>query len=381
MYVTRRLSEYQKNPLELKQPPPEGPNSGVLVIQDEESRPISCFGLCYGRELKGLPFPQNAKLAVILHDVGEDSYRDPVLFIPVLDQPLSSNCYHVIIRRGKHSGESSTSAKEEDRVPRCFCFSYVPEAKPEQVDPYNIYQQFKIQQRKSYCYSASSLAPDGVPPRFLKRKNWRVGYSTSQDFGLIDDAKGINNMLRSKLPGDLNTSIVVGKWYVPFIFVKERDAKVQIKRSTYYSMTLRQSWEEVYSCGKVDYNEEHGEVEVDVEVESELVKLEGQVIQKETRGVDENGVAWFEIAGKKIGLRSMIVEKMKSEEERFGWSKETDDIKSSIKRSDRFEGNAMLWQSYKCYVLVETFELKRMDGSLVLTYEFRHVDKLKTNWD
>lgn len=47
-------------------------------------------------------------------------------------------------------------------------------------------------------------------------------------------------------------------------------------------MTLRQSWEEVYSCSNVDYNEEHGEVEVDVEVESELVKLEGQVIRKET---------------------------------------------------------------------------------------------------
>lgn len=97
--------------------------------------------------------------------------------------------------------------------------------------------------------------------------------------------------------------------------------------------------------------------------------------------MDENGVVWFEITGKKIGLRSMVVEKMKWEEERFGWSKETDDIKSSIKRSERFEGNAMLWQSYKCYVLVETFELKRMDGNLVLTYEFRHADKLKSKWD
>ena len=111
------------------------------------------------------------------------------------------------------------------------------------------------------------------------------------------------------------------------------------------------------------------------------MKLEGQVIGKETRGVDENGVVWFEIAGKKIGLRSMVVERMKWEEERFGWSKETDDIKSRIKRSEIFDGNAMLWQSYKCYVLVESFELKRMDGSLVLTFEFRHVDKLKSKWD
>ncbi|CAN6901983.1 unnamed protein product [Brassica oleracea] len=380
MYVTRRLSEYQRNPLELEQRPSEGPNSGVLVIQDEESRPLSCFGLCYGQDLKGLPFPQNAKLTVSYSD-GDDSYHDPVLFIPVLDQPLSSNCYYVIIRRGKHSGEASASAKEEDRVPCCFCFNYVPEAKPRQADPYDIYQQFEIHQRKSYYYSATSVSPDGVPPWFLKRKNWRVGYSTSQDFGLIDDAKGINTMRRSKLPGDFNTSVVVGKWYVPFIFVKERDAKAQIKISTYYSMTLRQSWEEVYSCWKVDYNEQDREVVVDVEVESELVKLEGQVIGKETRGVDENGVVWFEIAGRKIGLRSMVVERMKWEEERFGWSKETDDIKSRIKRSEIFDGNAMLWQSYKCYVLVESFELKRMDGSLVLTFEFRHVDKLKSKWD
>ena len=142
--------------------------------------------------------------------------------------------------------EASASAKEEDRVPCCVCFNYVPEAKPRQADPYDIYQQFEIHQRKSYYYSATSVSPDGVPPWFLKRKNWRVGYSTSQDFGLIDDAKGINTMRRSKLPGDFNTSVVVGKWYVPFIFVKERDAKAQIKRSTYYSMTLRQSWEEVY---------------------------------------------------------------------------------------------------------------------------------------
>ncbi|KAJ0253357.1 hypothetical protein HA466_0110550 [Hirschfeldia incana] len=308
MYVTRRLSGYQRNPLELEQQPPEGPNSGILVIQDEESRPLSCFGLCYCQDLKGLPFPQNAKLTVSYSD-GDDFFHDPVLFIPVPDQPLSSNCYYVIRRRGKHSGEASASAKEEDRIPCCFCFNYVPEAKPQQADPYDIYQQFEIHQRKSYYYSATSVAPDG----------------------------GINTILRSKLPSDLNTSIVVGKWYVPFIFVKERDAKAQIKRSTYYSMTLRQIWEEVYSCRKVDYKEEHGEVVVDVEIESELVKLEGQVIGKETRGVDENGVVWFETAGNKIGLRSMVVEKMKWEEERFGWAKETDDIKSSIKRSERFE--------------------------------------------
>lgn len=107
MYVTRRLSEYQRNRSELKQPLPEGPNSGVLIIQDEESKPTCCFGSCYGSELKGLPFPQNAELSVIYskgNGQSKHTVYDPVLFIPVPGQPLSLNRYYIIKRRGKHSG-------------------------------------------------------------------------------------------------------------------------------------------------------------------------------------------------------------------------------------------------------------------------------------
>jgi len=64
MYVTKRLSEYQKNPSELTSLPTEGPNSGVLVIQDEESRTPCCFGKCFDWKLHGLPFPQNTKVTV-----------------------------------------------------------------------------------------------------------------------------------------------------------------------------------------------------------------------------------------------------------------------------------------------------------------------------
>ena len=107
MYVTRHLSEYQKNTSNLTQSLPEGPNSGVLVIQDEESKPTCCFGSCYDGELKGLPFPQNAELAVIYSKGNGQSKHTvsyPVLFIPVPGQPLSLNRYYVIKRRGKHSG-------------------------------------------------------------------------------------------------------------------------------------------------------------------------------------------------------------------------------------------------------------------------------------
>lgn len=375
MYVTRRLSEYQRNRSEL----PESPNSGVLIIQDEESRPTCCFGSCYRATLKGLPFPQNANLIVSESRIFLNqtiTYIDPVVFIPVLDQPLSSNRYYVIKRGGKHSGKASANAKEEDRVPCCFCFSYVPEAKPQEADPNDIYQQFQIHQKRSSSryYTATSVAPNGKPPEFLKRKYWNAEYSTSEDFGLKDDAKGIYTEIRSELPSDFNTSVVVGKWYVPFIFVKEGNAKDQLKSSAYYSMILLQRWEEVYSCENA-YNENR-EVVVDVEVEPEVVKLEGQEIGKNTKRVDENGVFWFAVAEKRIGLRSVVMERMKWEEERFGWKIEPQ--RAVVKKSERFNGGGSNWKSYRCYVLVESFELRRKDKSLVLTFEFKHVDKLRT---
>ncbi|CAH2037922.1 unnamed protein product [Thlaspi arvense] len=111
MYVTRSLSEYQRN-----RKAPDGRNSGVLIIQDEESTyslgsvfcSCCCLGLsCYDIRLKSLPFPQNVKLTVnysITVNNVTTAYRDPVVFIPVLDQKLSSNRYYAITRSGKHSG-------------------------------------------------------------------------------------------------------------------------------------------------------------------------------------------------------------------------------------------------------------------------------------
>ncbi|KAL1202373.1 hypothetical protein V5N11_008978 [Cardamine amara subsp. amara] len=381
MYVTRLLSEYQRNPSELTQPPPEGPNSGILVIQDQHSqkRPC-CFSLCsiVDSYVNGLPLPQNLKLAARFDIGGDDSSRDPVMFIPVLDKPLSSNHYYAIKRGGKHSGEASVSGKEEDRVTHCFGFSYVPEAKPKQLDPYDTYQQFMIHQKKpsSRYYYATSVAPDGVPPWFFKKKEWTVEYSRFQDFELRDDAKGLNTKLRSELPGLVGMSVVVGKWYVPFIFVKERDVKDQIKRSVYYSLTLEQRWEEVFSYE--NEKSENYDVVVDVEVETEVAKLEGEEI---SNGVEANGFVWFGVGDKKIGLGSVVVERMKWEEERFGWTSKGDKERAiAVRRLEKSEDDSF-WKSYHCYVLKERFVLKTMDESLVLTYEFTHVDKLKSKWD
>lgn len=234
-----------------------------------------------------------------------------------------------------------------------------------------------IHQKKpsSRYYHATSVAPDGVPPWFLQKKEWTVDYSRFQDFELRDDAKGLNKELRSELPG-LGMSIEVGKWYVPFMFVNERDVKDQFKRSMYYSLTLEQRWEEIFSYENEE--SENYDVVVDVEVETEVVKLEGKEIE---RGVEANGFVWFGVGDKKIGLGSVVVERMKWEEERFGWTcKGYQERAMSVRRLEKSE-DGCFWKSYHCYVLIESFVLKRMDDCLVLTYEFTHVDKLKSKWD
>ncbi|KAF5764041.1 hypothetical protein HanRHA438_Chr15g0699681 [Helianthus annuus] len=106
MYVTRSLSHYKTSPEALYHPP-EGPNSGYLVIQDEESERHTFFGLFKDRYLVGLPFPQNKTLTTRYSSgVGQNQHTsfDEVVFIPVLNQPLSSNRYYAIKLHGSHKG-------------------------------------------------------------------------------------------------------------------------------------------------------------------------------------------------------------------------------------------------------------------------------------
>ncbi|KAF7123062.1 hypothetical protein RHSIM_Rhsim12G0079600 [Rhododendron simsii] len=103
MYVTRRLSQYQRSP-GLLSLPPEGPNSGYLVIQDEESETTNFLGF-KKRHLKDLPFPQNKNLIV---EYSDDS-DGPLYLIPVLNHPLSSNRYYAIKASGSRKGLMDSS--------------------------------------------------------------------------------------------------------------------------------------------------------------------------------------------------------------------------------------------------------------------------------
>ncbi|XWS23021.1 hypothetical protein CRYUN_Cryun29cG0085400 [Craigia yunnanensis] len=388
MYVTRPLSMYKQFPSALASPPPEGPSSGILVILDEEAEPTCCFGLCKSHELNSLPFPQNKKIELrYTSGVGQHRtvHRNAVAFIPVLDQPLSSNRYYALKPRGSHKGEAFKSSTEEDAVTCCFCKCF-PDIEPQPADHHDIYQQFEICPRSRGGFVAKSVVPDGVPPEFLRRKGWRASYSTRRNF-ILGEAPGIDTALRARLPefnfplsNNSSEPVVVGKWYCPFIFIKDGKPNDQMDKSMYYEMTLEQRWEQIFACDN-SYNEDNVAA-VDVTIEREVFRVDGMEVSQDEREMLD-GVMWFRSSSRvggevAVGLSLAIFERMKWEQERFGWTG-GNERQERIKRVEEF-GRSGVWNKFGCYVLVERFVLRRMDGSLVLTYDFKHTHQIRSKW-
>ncbi|OIW16754.1 hypothetical protein TanjilG_06935 [Lupinus angustifolius] len=399
MYVTRPFSLYKKSPEALSLFPPEGPNSGILVIQDVmDMEPISCFGLGQYHEVKELPFPQNMNLELFYRSgisINRATHYHHVAFVPVLNQPLSSNKYYVIQQNGKHKGEAYINSKEEDLSTFDF-YNSVCDESLHQLDISNTYQEFEIYPRRSKVtlrggFSAKSVALDGYPPRFLSTR-WKLSASASDDSSIIGEALGVNDALRARKPKLNSTlankrsseSVSVGKWYCPFMFIKERTHKTlkeEMRKSMFYEMTLEQKWEEIYSCenGMIGNNT----VNVDAVVQKEKVVVAGWEAMIDEMDVAE-GLLWFNSfsnVGEKnsVGLSTAIFERMKWEQERVGWI-EGKEKQIRVKKVEVFEGTNG-WKNFVCYVLVETFVLKRLDGSFVLSYAFKHHHHLTSKWE
>ncbi|XP_015894258.3 uncharacterized protein LOC107428267 [Ziziphus jujuba] len=397
MYVTRPLSVYRKSPALLSEPPPEGPNSGILVIQDEEAMPRKCFGLCETEKLRELPIPQNKSLE-LYYAQGiywmRSLHFNNVFFVPVLDQPLSSNLYYAIHPSGKDRGEALTSSDEDNLGACCFC-SYGPDVPPRPLDHHNKYQQMEI------CLEGRTLNPmgckfsaksaAGYPPQFLGRNWWKLTISSSPGYDL-GEAAGLDAVLRARLPnfdfplGDKKSKpVVVGKWYCPFMFVKERTPKTlkdEMNRLMYYEMTLEQNWELIFAIENNGCSEGKTLV-VDVDVQSELVLVGGREAVVDERNVGD-GFLWFRSFSNlgeetSVGLSLAIVERMKWEQERVGWIV-GDEKKVRVKKAEEHRGLGE-WKKFGCYVLTERFVLKRMNGNLVLTHDFKHTHQVRSKWE
>jgi len=394
--VTRPLSLYKKSADALSLPPPEGPNSGILVIQDEDLVPTSCFGLGEFHEVKELPFPQNLNLELFYRSgisLNRTTHYHHVAFIPVLNQPLSSNKYYVINLSGKKRGEAYINSKGEDLDTFCF-YNAVSDVPLHPIVINDTYQEFEIFPRRSKVtfrsgFSAKSVAPDGYPPRFLSTR-WKVSASTSSDSSL-GEASGVNETLRASKPEfqfslakKSSDSVVVGKWYCPFMFIKEgthKTLKEEMRKSMFYEMTLEQKWEQIFSC-----ENEYGmgnTVNVDVVVQKEVVVIAGWEAVINEMDIAE-GFVWFNSVnnvGEKssVGLSTAVVERMKWEQERVGWNGGIEK-QIRVKKVEEFEGTNG-WKKFGCFVLVETFILKTLDGSIVLTHAFKHHDQLRSKWE
>jgi len=273
----------------------------------------------------------------------------------------------------------------------CLCCSFVHDVKPRPLDPSDVYQQVEII-KKSHGFHAKSVASDGIPHGLLRNKGWGVNVRTPSNYHLRE-ASGCNDSLRAKLPdvnfplsNDRSASVVVGKWYSPFMFVKEgKGLKEQMKKSVFYELTLEQRWEKIFwKENNEDSGENHG-VLIDVVVQTEVAKVAGMEAVWDEHCVNNEKVVWFKSFGdgeseRSVGLSLEIVDGMKWEQERVGWIA-GNERQVRVERVEEFQGITNKWMKFGCYVLVETFVLKAMDRRLVLSYEFRHKHQIRCKWE
>ncbi|KAL2904859.1 Larvicidal toxin 51 kDa protein [Bienertia sinuspersici] len=397
MYVTKHLSCCKKSPDFLSAPPPEGPNSGYLVIQDDEPIRPSCFCGSTSVTINNLPLPSNK---IINFDFTNDN--DRIIAVPIINYPLSSNRYYIIKAHRKHTGEAYVCSKEEDKGISCGK-SYIQDVKPRALDPEDKYQQFEVDYsteisctKKNNGFIVKPVVADGHVPQFLNSLSpMKIKGSTVNSIDIVlEEANGVNSSLRNGLPSfDFNLSrgtsepICVGKWYCPFMFIHDGKLKDQMKNSLYYEMTLEQRWERIFTADS-SYNHLGNKVMIDVAVALQDVAIGGKVaVVSEDENISDSKVVWFRTIGSVgeqrqssvVGLSKMIVERMIWEQERVGWMNGKERQVRVVKEEDY--GGIGWWVRFGCYVLVERFVLKRMDGSVVLTYDFRHIHQLKTKWE
>ncbi|CAN8245120.1 unnamed protein product [Cochlearia groenlandica] len=426
MYITRPLSQFRKYHKTLSEESPEGPFSGVLVITDEEAETEDtfCFGMCKRTKIVKLPFPQDKILSVIHTDSSgnRETSVKKILFIPALDQPLSSNRYYAVHARGRHKGKVCVCSSEIEKGLCCFP-DILHDKKPKPLDPRNIYHTVKINRHHERTFYAKSVAPDGTPPSFLKKKGWELRTSRSLHPRRPREALGLDDELRARLPGfdfPISTirsgSVIVGEWYCPFMFVKENcSVSHQMKKSMFYRITLSQYWERIYHCENEttnnvfsENNDENEEevVSVSVNVVREANYVKGiEAVKEEKEG--QGGFYWYKPVqslnvprdkrrrktgfGSAVGLSFAVVERMKRVMEEGGWvgggrkvvRVERDEKIRVCRRyvSDMNNDERDHWRRFGCYVWVESFGLRRADGVMLVKCVFRHTQRLRCKWE
>jgi hypothetical protein len=180
MYSSKPLSLFKSHPETAARPPPEGRNSGYIVVKGDENEDdddeMWCWGSCGGTRVRGLPFPEDCVLTLSYTErQGERrrTYTDSAVVVSVTDQPIASNRYYTVVATGKRKGLLRTCSREEDMTPCCFS-RCIKDVKPRSFDPSDAYQQIKIVQRQRRQFTAWAVSTDGFPPYLYRQMYWRM---------------------------------------------------------------------------------------------------------------------------------------------------------------------------------------------------------------
>lgn len=145
----------------------------------------------------------------------------------------------------------NTVSSEEDSETRylCCCMSYKYRFQPKPFDPNKCQQTKLVKSDQGNCYFSAD-----IPRAHLWEDTGVIPTSWSHKLN-ESEGQGLCESLRNKLPEfgftietKSSDHVIVGRWYVPFIFVKEfgMSYKEQMKSSVYYKMSLEQRWGSVF---------------------------------------------------------------------------------------------------------------------------------------
>lgn len=161
-----------------------------------------------------------------------------------------------------------------------------------------------------------------------------------------------------------------------------------MKKSMFYEITLEQYWEEIFS----KENEGNGEDEaimVDAMVKTEEALVYGMDAMIEVNPV--LGFMCFTVSSEnvnperrvRLGLSLAVFEGMRGMQVERGWM-ENQEVDVRVERVEevrrRRRGNVE-WKRFGCYVLVESFFVRRIDGVLIMKYNFKHAHQIQCKWD
>lgn len=271
-----------------------------------------------------------------------------------------------------------------------MCCLNTPRMKPK-IRPFDYrdrYQQVEIHPHHDGGFFARSVEWDGYPPSFLRKAGWEIWVARSTKL-CLREAQGIYNTSTSNVPElDLqlyarrSSPIVLGRWLCPFIFVKEekRGFKSQMHKSLVYEVSLKQWWEQIYSC--VNETNEETVVVVNKRVKKLVCLVNGMEAEKD-ESVDASGYVWFHVNGSfrkrvNVGLSSVVYEKMRWVQETRGWF---DGEREVMVSGSKVVESGNRWRKFGCYVLMESFMWRRMDGSLLVNFVFKNTNRIECKWE